>query len=66
MHAFGGALGTQTGSTDYVDFVTPAEVIMTVVSGIAYAAVRLRTDLQQGIITRFRTMPVSPSSVLSG
>jgi ABC-2 type transport system permease protein len=37
-----------------------------VVSGIAYAAVRLRTDLQKGIISRFRTMPVAPSSVLSG
>ena len=39
---------------------------MTVASGIAYAAVRLSTDLQQGIISRFRTMPVAPSSVLSG
>ena len=39
---------------------------MTVASGIAYAAVRLSTDLQKGIISRFRTMPVAPSSVLSG
>jgi ABC-2 type transport system permease protein len=66
VYVFGGALGTQTGATSYVDFVTPAVVIMTVVSGIAYAAVRLSTDLQRGIISRFRTMPVAPSSVLSG
>ena len=39
---------------------------MTVVSGIAYTALRLATDLQRGIISRFRTMPVTPSSVLSG
>ena len=39
---------------------------MTVTSGIAYAALRLTTDLQKGIISRFRTMPVPPSSVLSG
>ena len=39
---------------------------MTVISGIAYAALRLSTDLQKGIIGRFRTMPVAPSSVLSG
>ena len=39
---------------------------MTVASAIAYAAVRLSTDLQKGIISRFRTMPVAPSSVLSG
>ena len=37
-----------------------------VISGIAYAALRLSTDLQTGIISRFRTMPVAPSSVLSG
>ncbi len=39
---------------------------MTVISGIAYAALRLSTDLQKGIIGRSRTMPVAPSSVLSG
>ena len=66
VYVFGGALGEQTGSIDYVDYVTPAVVIMTVVSGIAYAALRLSTDLQSGIISRFRTMPVTPSSVLSG
>jgi ABC-2 type transport system permease protein len=66
VYVFGGALGTQTGTVEYVDFITPGVIIMTVISGIAYAAVRLSTDLQQGIITRFRTMPVSPSSVLSG
>jgi ABC-2 type transport system permease protein len=66
VYVFGGALGKQTGSIDYVDFITPGVVIMTVVSGIAYAAVRLSMDLQKGIISRFRTMPVAPSSVLSG
>ncbi len=66
VYVFGGALEKQTGSIDYVDFITPGVVIMTVLSGIAYAAVRLSTDLQQGIISRFRTMPVTPSAVLSG
>jgi ABC-2 type transport system permease protein len=66
VYVFGGALGTQTGTIKYVDFITPGVIIMTVVSGIAYAAVRLSTDLHKGIISRFRTMPVTPSSVLSG
>ena len=66
VYVFGGALGEQTGSIRYVDFITPGVVIMTVFSGIAYAAVRLNTDLQRGIISRFRTMPVAPSSVLGG
>jgi ABC-2 type transport system permease protein len=66
VYVFGGALGEQTGSIEYVDFIAPGVIIMTVVSGIAYAALRLSTDLQKGIIGRFRTMPVAPSSVLSG
>ncbi len=66
VYVFGGALGEQTGSIEYVDFITPAVIIMTIGSGIAYAAVRLSMDLQKGIISRFRTMPVAPSSVLSG
>ncbi len=66
VYVFGGALGEQTGSTAYIDFITPGIVLMTVASGIAYAALRLSNDLQKGIIGRFRTMPVAPSSVLSG
>jgi len=66
VYVFGDALGAQTGSIDYVDFIMPGVLIMTVASGIAYAALRLSMDLQKGIIGRFRTMPVAPSSVLSG
>jgi len=66
VYVFGGAIGAQTGSIKYVDFITPGVVILTVISGIAYAAVRLSTDLHRGIISRFRTMPVAPSSVLGG
>ncbi len=66
VYVFGGALGQQTGAIDYVDFITAGVIAMTVISGIAYAALRLSTDLQKGIISRFRTMPVAPSSVLSG
>ena len=66
VYVFGDALETQTGSIDYVDFIMPGVIIMTVGSGIAYAALRLSMDLQKGIIGRFRTMPLAPSSVLSG
>lgn len=66
VYVLGGALGQQTGSIKYVDFITPGIIIMTVISGIAYAAFRLNRDIQKGIINRFRTMPVAPSSILSG
>lgn len=66
VYVLGGALGQQTGGVKYIDFITPGIIIMTVISGIAYAAFRLNTDIQKGIINRFRTMPVAPSSILSG
>jgi ABC-2 type transport system permease protein len=66
VYVLGGALGQQTGSVKYVNFITPGIIIMTVVSGVAYAAFRLNTDIQKGILNRFRTMPLAPSSILSG
>jgi ABC-2 type transport system permease protein len=66
VYVFGGAIGHEIGSVKYIDFIVPGIILMTVVSGIAYAAVRLSMDLQSGIINRFRTMPVAPSSILSG
>ena len=66
VYVFGGALGQQTGGVKYVSFLTPGIIIMTVISGIAYAAFRLSNDIQKGIINRFRTMPVTPSSILGG
>ncbi|HMI09600.1 MAG TPA: ABC transporter permease [Candidatus Saccharimonadales bacterium] len=67
VYVFGG-LGSSlgNGSVKYVDFIVPGIVAMCVVSGIAYAAVRVNMDLQKGIINRFKTMPVAPSSILGG
>jgi len=66
VYVLGGALGRQTVGISYVDYITPGILIMTVISGIAYSAFRLNTDIQKGIISRFRTMPVAPSSILGG
>ena len=41
VYVLAGALGKQTGSIKYVDFITPGIIVMTVISGIAYAAFRL-------------------------
>jgi ABC-2 type transport system permease protein len=66
VYVLGGALGEQTGAINYIDFITPGIIILTIISGIAYAAYRLSGDVQKGIINRFRTMPVAPSSILGG
>jgi len=66
VYVLGGALEAQAGSVKYINFITPGIIIFTVISGIAYAAFRLNTDVQNGIINRFRTMPIAPSSILGG
>jgi ABC-2 type transport system permease protein len=66
VYVLGGALGEQTGGVKYINYVTPAILLFTIVSGIAYTAFRLNGDVQKGIINRFRTMPVAPSSILGG
>ena len=66
VYVFGGSFGASSGSVKYIDFITPGIVIMCVVSGIAYAALRLNNDMTKGIINRFRTMPVASSSILGG
>lgn len=64
VYVFGGAINT--GPIKYIDFAVPGVIIMTVVSGIAYAAFRLNNDISKGFINRFRSMPVASSSILGG
>jgi ABC-2 type transport system permease protein len=66
VYVFGGSFGTSSGSVPYINFITPGIAVMTVLSGITYAAVRLNNDMTKGIINRFRTMPVASSSILGG
>jgi len=68
VYVFGGSFGHMflTGPVKYIDFIVPGIVAMTVVSGIAYAAVRLSMDLQKGMVNRFRTLPIASSSILGG
>lgn len=64
VYVFGGAMNT--GSESYINFVAPGIVLMGIVSGAAYAAFRLNTDITRGVIDRFRSMPIAKSSILGG
>lgn len=64
VYVFGGAINT--GSVDYSNYVVPGIVIITIVSSVAYTAVRLNTDATTGIFDRFNSMPVARSSILAG
>src|SRR5450755_4655979 len=62
VYVLGGAI--QTGSGQYVNYLLPGILLITVASGIAYTAYRLFLDMQGGIFERFQSMPIARSSVL--
>lgn len=62
VYVFGGAIEAGTG--DYVDYLLPGILLITVASGIAYTAYRLFLDLEGGLFERFQSMPIARSSVL--
>ncbi len=67
---YGGTIGAGLGSVahggPYINYLAPAIMAMTVASGCASTAVNLVMDMNEGIITRFRTLPISRASVLTG
>jgi ABC-2 type transport system permease protein len=74
VYVFGGTLsaglpGTegQVGSrADYLVYVTPGILLMTVASVALGTAIAVATDMTGGIIARFRTMDIARVSVLFG
>lgn len=62
VYVLGGAI--RTGTDNYVDYLLPGILLITIASGIAYTAFRLFMDLQSGIFERFHSMPIARSSVL--
>lgn len=64
---FGGLVEQNGGmNTNYIDYLTPGLILITAIYGMALAALRVNTDLTQGIIARFRTMSIARSAVLNG
>ncbi|MCZ4510213.1 ABC transporter permease [Streptomyces sp. ActVer] len=51
---------------DYLTFITPGILVMTVASVSIGTAVLVATDMTNGIIDRFRTMAIAKVSVLGG
>jgi ABC-2 type transport system permease protein len=64
VYVFGGAI--QTGTANYVNYILPGILLIAIASGISYTALRLFTDVQRGIVERFRSMPIAPSTLLWG
>lgn len=69
-YVYGGAMGAGLAGAargaSYINYLAPGILIMTVGSGCATTAINLVMDMSEGIIARFRTMPISRVSVLTG
>jgi ABC-2 type transport system permease protein len=67
---FGGALGAGLGAVpgggEYIDYVVPGILLMTVGYGASSTTLAVNRDMTEGIIARFRTMAISRGSVLTG
>jgi ABC-2 type transport system permease protein len=69
VYVFGGTLGAGMaggGAGDYLTYVVPGVLLLTLGGGVTGPAVSVSKDLTEGIIARFRTMDISRSAVLSG
>ncbi|MEV6398405.1 ABC transporter permease [Streptomyces sp. NPDC051907] len=61
-----GIAGGGADRSDYIAYVVPGILLMTVGSTVIGAAVSVATDMSEGIIARFRTMAIHRGSVLVG
>ncbi|MGW0808751.1 ABC transporter permease [Nonomuraea sp. NPDC002799] len=70
VYVFGGTLGAGLGvgggRADYLAYITPAIVLMSAAATAQGIAISVAVDMTEGIIARFRTMPISRASVLAG
>jgi ABC transporter DrrB family efflux protein len=64
-YVFGGAIKVP-GPIPYVDYLIPGVFAQVVVFGSMGTAVGLATDMQSGLLERFRSLPMARSALLAG
>ena len=63
-YLFGGALEGSTG--DYLQFLLPGVLVMSVLFTTVYSGVALNTDMTKGVVDRFRSLPIARPAPLVG
>jgi ABC-2 type transport system permease protein len=63
---FAAGLGGGAQGFDYIDFLTPGILLMSIASGTMSPAVAVCMDMTEGIVARFRTMAIFRPAVLTG
>jgi ABC-2 type transport system permease protein len=63
-YLFGGAIAGSTG--EYLQYILPGTLVMSVLFTTVYSGVALNTDLTRGVVDRIRTLPIWRPSPLVG
>src|SRR5688500_17281310 len=63
-YLFGGAIAASTG--EYLQFILPGVLAMSVLFTTVYSGIALNTDLTKGVVERFRTLPIWRPAPLLG
>ncbi len=63
-YIFGGAIAGSTA--EYLDYILPGILVMSVLFTTVYSGVALNTDLTTGVVDRFRSLPIWRSAPLAG
>ncbi len=71
VYVFGGTMGAgiagvSAGRAEYLAYITPGILAMTVASVALGTAISVAMDMTEGIMARFRTMDIARVSVLTG
>jgi ABC-2 type transport system permease protein len=63
-YLFGGAIAGSTA--DYLDYILPGILVMSVLFTTVYSGIALNTDLTRGVVDRFRSLPIAKPAPLVG
>ncbi|MFD5254814.1 ABC transporter permease [Streptomyces bobili] len=71
VYIFGGVMSAGIGGgtadrSEYIAYIVPGILMMTIGSTVIGAAVSVSTDMAEGVIARFRTMAIHRGSVIIG
>jgi len=71
VYVFGGTMGAglagpAAGRTEYLTYITPTILLISVASVALATAIGVATDMTEGVVARFRTMAIARVSVLTG
>src|SRR6185312_1701941 len=65
-YVFAGVASSSMPGVPYVDYLMPGVFVQIAVFGAMNTAIGLATDLQTGLLERFRSLPMARFAVLAG